>query len=123
MEFDTEFIQLTSLGPSIYRLTENLNLLRFGLWLSSVQTEVSHVRTIFGAILSETVQFYLYQVHVRSAWPSVRMVFSITPSCVQTEHRNILKCWTAFGRVATSSGRLAETSLIVSTSEIQLCVE
>jgi hypothetical protein len=92
MEFDTEFIQLTSLGPSIYRLTENLNLLRFGLWLSSVQTEVSHVRTIFGAILSETVQFYLYQVHVRSAWPSVRTVFAITPSCVQTEHRNILKC-------------------------------
>jgi len=31
MEFDTEFIQLTSLGPSIYRFIENLNLLRFGL--------------------------------------------------------------------------------------------
>jgi hypothetical protein len=47
MEFDTEFIQLTSLGPSISSLTENLNLLRIGLWLSSVWTEVSHVRMVF----------------------------------------------------------------------------
>jgi hypothetical protein len=47
MEFDIEFIQITSLEPSIYRLTENLNLVKFELWLSSVRTEVSLVRTVF----------------------------------------------------------------------------
>jgi hypothetical protein len=60
MEFDTEFIQFTSLEPFIYRLKENLNLLKIGLWLSSVQTEVSHVRTVFCDCLSETAQFYPY---------------------------------------------------------------
>jgi hypothetical protein len=104
MKFDTEFIQFTSLEPSIYRLKENLNLLKIGLWLSSVVTEVSHVRTIFCDHLSETVQFYPYQVHVWTAWPSVWTVFVITPFCVRTEHWNILKCWTASERVATSSG-------------------
>jgi hypothetical protein len=111
MEFDTEFIQFTSLGPCIYRLTENLNLLKFGLWLSSVRMEDSHVWTVFYDRVSETAQLFPYQVHVRTAWPSVRTVFAITPFCVQTKHWNILKCWTA-------SGRLAETSLTVSTSEI-----
>jgi hypothetical protein len=62
----------------LYRLTENLNLLKFGLWLSSVRTEVSHVQTIFCDRLSETAQFYLYQVHIGTAWPSVRTVFAIT---------------------------------------------
>jgi len=38
MEFDTEFMQITSLEPFIYRLTENLNLLKFELWLLSVRT-------------------------------------------------------------------------------------
>jgi hypothetical protein len=47
MEFDTEFIQITSLEPSIYRLTEILNMLEFELWLSSVRMEVSLVRTVF----------------------------------------------------------------------------
>jgi hypothetical protein len=47
MEFDTEFIQITSLEPSIYRLTKNLNLLKFELWLLSVQMEISLVRTVF----------------------------------------------------------------------------
>jgi hypothetical protein len=47
MEFDTEFIQFTSLEPPIYRLKETLNLLKNELWLSSVRMEVSHVRTIF----------------------------------------------------------------------------
>jgi len=42
-------------------------MLRFGLWLASVWTEVSHVRTVFYDILSETAKFYLYQVHVRTA--------------------------------------------------------
>jgi hypothetical protein len=32
MEFYTEFLQITSLEPSIYRLTENLILLKIGLW-------------------------------------------------------------------------------------------
>jgi hypothetical protein len=86
MEFDTEFIQFTSLAPFIYRLTENLNLLKFGLWLSSVQTKVSHVRTVFCDHLSKIVQFYPYQAHVRMAWPSVRMVFVITPFRILTEH-------------------------------------
>jgi hypothetical protein len=67
MEFDTEFIQFTSLEPPIYRLKETLKLLKNGLWLSSVRTEVSHVRTVFCNILSETAQFYPYQVHVWTA--------------------------------------------------------
>jgi hypothetical protein len=32
MEFFTEFLLITSLEPSIYRLTENLLLLKIGLW-------------------------------------------------------------------------------------------
>jgi hypothetical protein len=69
-------VQNTSLRPSIYRLTGDLKLLRLGLWLSSVRTEVNLIRTIFCNILSETAQFYLYQVHIRTAWPSVRTVFA-----------------------------------------------
>jgi hypothetical protein len=99
-EFNTEFCTIDNLGPSIYRLIENLNLLRFGLWLSSVRMEVSHVRTVFCDCLSK-----------------------IAPFCIWTEHWNILKCWTVSGRVATSSRRLAETSQTMSTSEIQLRVE
>jgi hypothetical protein len=79
MEFDTEFIQFSSLGPSIYRLTENLNLLKFGLWLLSVRMEDSHVQTVFCDRLSEIAQFFPSQVHVRT-------VFTITPFCIQTEH-------------------------------------
>jgi hypothetical protein len=116
-------IQFGSLEPSIYRLKENLNLLKIRLRLSSVRTEDSYIRTVFCDCLSETSQFYPYQVHVWTAWPSIRMVFSITPFCIQTEHSNILKCWTASGRVATSSGQLVETSLTMLTSEIQLNVE
>jgi len=67
MKFDTEFLEFTSLEPPIYRLEETLNLLRFGLWLLSFRTEVSHVLTVFCDILSETGQFYLYQVHVQTA--------------------------------------------------------
>jgi hypothetical protein len=66
---------VTSPGPSIYRLTKNIKLLRFELWLSSVRTEVSYVRTVFCDILSETAQFYPYQVDIQT-------VFAITPSCV-----------------------------------------
>jgi hypothetical protein len=47
MEFVTEFMQFTSLDPSIYMLTENPNLLKFELFLSSVRTEVSLIRTVF----------------------------------------------------------------------------
>lgn len=76
MKFTVESIQNTSPGPSIYRLTRNLKLLRFGLWLASVRTEVSLVQTVFYDILSETVQFYLYQVHVRTGWPSFWTAFA-----------------------------------------------
>jgi hypothetical protein len=69
-------VQNTSLGTSIYRLIGNLKLLRFGLWLVSIRTEVSLFRTVFYDILSETAQFYHYQVHVRTAWPSIRTVFT-----------------------------------------------
>jgi hypothetical protein len=86
MKFDTEFIQLTSLGPSIYSLTENLNLLRFGLWLLSVQADVSHVQTVFSDHLSKTGQFYPYLVHVETAWTSVRTIFAITPFYIQMEN-------------------------------------
>jgi hypothetical protein len=61
--------------------------------MSSVQTEVSHVRTVFCDCLSEIAQFYPYQVHVLTAWSSVRTVFAISLICIQTEHWNILKCW------------------------------
>jgi hypothetical protein len=47
MKFYTEFLQLTSLEPSIYRLKENLILLRIGLWLWSVCTEDCLVWTVF----------------------------------------------------------------------------
>jgi hypothetical protein len=123
MEFNTKFIQFTSLEPSIYRLKENRNLLKIGLWLSRVRTEDSYVRTVFCDCFSEIAQFYPYQVHVWTAWLSIQTVFAITHFCVQTEHWNILKCWTTSGRVATSFRRLAKTSLTVSTSEIQLSVE
>jgi len=53
VEFITEFLQFTSLEPSIYRLTEILNLDKFGLWLSSVQTEDCLVRTVFCDCLPE----------------------------------------------------------------------
>jgi hypothetical protein len=59
----SNFVQNTSLGPSIYMLTKNLKLLRFELWLVSIRTEVSLVWTVFCDIISETAQFYLYQVH------------------------------------------------------------
>jgi hypothetical protein len=58
MEFDTEFIQFTRLEPSIYRLKETLNLLKIGLWLRTVWTEVTLVRTVFCDRLSETTQFW-----------------------------------------------------------------
>jgi hypothetical protein len=67
MEFDTEFIQFTSLEPSIYRLKETLNLLRFGLGLASVLTKVSLFWKVFCDILLEIAQFYLYQVYVWTA--------------------------------------------------------
>jgi hypothetical protein len=75
-EFILNSVQNTSLRPSIYRLTGNLKLLRFRLWLASVWTEVSLVQTVFWDILLETVQFYLYQVHIWTAWPSVQTVFA-----------------------------------------------
>jgi hypothetical protein len=98
-------------------------MLKFKLWLSSVQTEDSHVRTVFCDRLSEILQFFPYQVHVWMAWPSVRTVFAITPFCIRMGHWNILKRWMASGCVDTSSGQLVKTSLTVSTSEIQLSVE
>jgi len=67
MELETEFIQFTCLEPLIYRLKETLKLLKNRLWLSSVRTEVNHVRMVFCDILSEIAQFYPYQVHVRTA--------------------------------------------------------
>jgi len=42
----------------------------------SVRSENRLVQTVFCDILSEKTQFYLYQVHVRTAWPSVRTVFA-----------------------------------------------
>jgi hypothetical protein len=38
--------------------------------------ENSLVQTVFCDIFSETAQFYLYQVLVRTTWPSVRTVFA-----------------------------------------------
>jgi hypothetical protein len=86
MEFDIESIQFKSLEPSIYRLNENLNLMKIGLWLSSIRKEDSYVWMVFYDYLSETAQFYPYQVHVRTAWLSIRTVFAITHFCVRTQH-------------------------------------
>jgi hypothetical protein len=47
MEFYTEFLQITNLEPSIYRLIENLILLKFRLWLWSIRMEDSLVQTVF----------------------------------------------------------------------------
>jgi hypothetical protein len=57
MEFVTEFIQFTSLKPSIYRLKETLNLLKIGLSLRNVWMEVSLFRMVFCDRLLETAQF------------------------------------------------------------------
>jgi hypothetical protein len=108
MKFDTKFIQFTSLGLSIYRLTKNLNLLKFRLWLS-VRTEDSVILSLLGPRsdgMAERPDGLCYNSFLRS-----------------NGTLNILKYWTASRCVATSSGRLAETSLTLSTSEIQLNVE
>jgi hypothetical protein len=52
-----------------------------------------------------------------SEWSSVKSFPCLNETLEYSE------CWTASRRVATSSRRLAETSQIVSTSEIQLRVE
>jgi hypothetical protein len=59
VEFVTEFIQFTSLEPSIYRLKENLNLLKNELWLSSVRTEVRLVRTVFCDRLQNSANLFI----------------------------------------------------------------
>jgi len=53
-----------------------------------------------------------------SEWSSLYLLFVLVK-----ETWNILECWTSSGSVATSSRRLVESSQIVSTAEIQLCVE
>jgi hypothetical protein len=55
MKFYIEFLQITSLEPSIYRHTENLILLKIGLWGEGVRMEVRLVRTIFCDRLSRIV--------------------------------------------------------------------
>jgi hypothetical protein len=76
MEFDTEFIQFTSLEPSIYRLKETLNLLKIGLWLRTIWMEVSLVQTVFCDRLLETVQFWRpserYSLFRPDGGPSIR---------------------------------------------------
>jgi hypothetical protein len=53
MEFYIEFIQITSLELSIYRLTENLILLKIELWQVGLRTEVSLVQTVFATAFPE----------------------------------------------------------------------
>jgi hypothetical protein len=103
MKFYTKFLQITSLESSIYRLKENLILLKFGLWWVGVRTEVSLFRTVFCDRLFRRSSLSLLSVLVK-------------------ETQNILECWVVSRHVAMSSGRLAETFQIVST-EIQLRVE
>jgi len=58
LEFYTEFLQLTRLEPSIYRLKENLILLNFELYQVGVRTEVSLDRIVFNDRLSRIAQFF-----------------------------------------------------------------
>jgi hypothetical protein len=150
MEFDTKFIQLTSLGPSIYRLIENLNLLRFGLWLSSVRTEVSLIRSKkefwnFSNFcrLSECYSLFVQTVgclDVSIGRPDVQVVlfflsFSTTPISSQSNTQAgsydkntetcaeiLLETWKAFGLCCPSVWTVA-VSWSVSEHEIHLQVE
>jgi hypothetical protein len=122
MEFYTEFLQVTSLEPSIYKLTENLILFKFELWRVTSRRSLSCVRMIFCDRLSRIAQFFPKQDLIRTAcWASGRSRLSLI-SASEKETRNILEHWVASERVTTSSGRLAEPSQIVS-SEILLRVK
>jgi len=66
MEFYIEFLQVTSLEPPIYRLTENLILFKFRLW--QVTSELSlRCYSVFCDHLSRIVQFFPKQDRVRTA--------------------------------------------------------
>jgi hypothetical protein len=57
MEFYTKFLQITSLEPSIYRLIENLILLKIRLWRVAVQIEVNLIQIVFYDRLSRIARF------------------------------------------------------------------
>jgi hypothetical protein len=86
MKFYTEFLQITSLDPSIYRLTKNLILLKIVLWRVASRRLLTLVQTVFCDRLSRIAQFFSKQDHVRTAWPSVRTVFTVTPFRVRKEN-------------------------------------
>jgi hypothetical protein len=67
MEFYIEFLQVTSLEPPIYRLTENLILFKFGLWRVTSGQSLSCVRIVFYDCLSRIGQFFPKQDSVRMA--------------------------------------------------------
>jgi hypothetical protein len=144
MEFDTEFIQFTSLEPSIYRLKEPLNLHKFGLWLSSVRTKVSLVRTVFcDRVWKGILKFLEFLQDVRtllSFHPDIQVVsfflsFPTTPISSQSDtwaesyDKNTKTCAEIFLEAWNASGRycpLVRTTAVsrsVSELEIQLRVE
>jgi len=67
MEFYIEFLQNTSLEPFIYRLTENLILINFGLCQVAYGRSLSYVRTVFYDCLSKIAQFIPKQDDVQTA--------------------------------------------------------
>jgi len=108
-------VQNTSLGPSIYRLTRNLKLLRFRRKLAtSGRFPAISFQKQRNSIFIRFTSGRLDQVFGRS------LLKSFPHSNETLEYSKILDI---AGGVVTSSGRLAETSQTMSTSEIQLLVE
>jgi hypothetical protein len=113
--------------------------MRLGLCLSSVRTEVFHVRTDFCDILQKQrnsifIRFASGRLDRASGRSSLKSfprsngnlelyeLLDIVRTCCRVV-RTVCKYWTSSGRVAESSRRIAETSQTVSTSEMQLLVE
>jgi hypothetical protein len=136
MEFDTEFLQFTSIEPPIYRLKETLTLLRNGLWLSTVRTEISPVRTIFCDTFSETTQSWRLSGHLMDvqvvryflSFP-MKLILSQSDTRAKSYDKNtetcskiFLEAWNASGRCCTSVQTVA-ISRSVSGHEIQFLLK
>jgi len=107
--------------------------------MSSVRTEVSHIWTVFCDILQKQrnsifIKFMSGRLDRASERSSLKsfphsnwiMDLSELLDIIWTYFRVVrtaCRDWTSFGRVATSSGRLAKTPQTVSIAEIQLRVE
>jgi len=76
-------------GPLFIGFKRPQKLLRFRIWLASVRTEVSLAWTVFCDILSETAQFYLYQVYVWTVFTKILSAFERNSGIFwNTRHRS-----------------------------------